>query len=105
MLLFILLKTVCISRRVKNGMIDRAFTKFQEKQTVRVKTEVISMDGTSVKIHPVAASVRIALYFNNLYTSIIIHCMDDCYWKINVWTNRQNGRRYTCRWAKAMKMI
>lgn len=47
-----------ISCRAKNGVIDRVFAKFQEKQTVRIRTGMLSMDGTGVKIHPVAASER-----------------------------------------------
>jgi hypothetical protein len=35
----------------KNGVINRAFAELQEKQTVRVKTDVVSMDSISVKIH------------------------------------------------------
>jgi hypothetical protein len=42
----------------KNGVIDRVFAKLQEKQTVRIKIEVLSMDSTSVKIHPDAAGAR-----------------------------------------------
>jgi hypothetical protein len=47
-----------ISRRTKNGVIDMVFAKLQEKQIVRIKIEVLSMDSTSVKIHPDAAGAR-----------------------------------------------
>jgi len=47
-----------ISRWAKNGVIDKAFTKLQEKQIVRIKIDVLSMDSTSVKIHPDAAGAR-----------------------------------------------
>jgi transposase len=44
-----------VSRWAKNGVLDKAFAKLQVKQIVRVKIDVISMDSTSVKIHPDAA--------------------------------------------------
>lgn len=49
--------TVCyrLSRRDKGGVLDRVFAMLQEKQTVRIKIDVISMDDTSVNIHPDAA--------------------------------------------------
>jgi hypothetical protein len=36
----------------------RVFAKLQEKQTVRIKMEVLSMDSTGVKIHPDAVGER-----------------------------------------------
>lgn len=47
-----------ISRWAKAGVLDTAFAKLQEKQIVRIKIDVISMDSTSVKIHPDAAGAR-----------------------------------------------
>jgi DNA-directed RNA polymerase subunit E'/Rpb7 len=47
-----------ISRRAKNVVIDKAFARLQEKQTVRLRIEVLSMDSTSVKVHPDAAGAR-----------------------------------------------
>jgi transposase len=44
-----------ISRWAKGGVLDRAFAKLQEKQIIRINLEVISMDSTSVKVHPDAA--------------------------------------------------
>lgn len=44
-----------VSRWAKNGVLDKAFAKLQEKQIIRIKVDVISMDSTSVKIHPDAA--------------------------------------------------
>jgi hypothetical protein len=35
----------------KNVVINRAFAKLQEKQTVSSKTDVLSMNSTNVKIH------------------------------------------------------
>jgi transposase len=52
--------TVCyrISHQAKNGVIDRVFAKLQEKQTVRLRIDVLSIDSTSVKVHPYAAGAR-----------------------------------------------
>jgi transposase len=47
-----------ISRWAKNGVIDKAFARLQEKQIVRIRIEVLSMDSTSVKVHPDAAGAR-----------------------------------------------
>jgi transposase len=47
-----------ISRWAKGGVLDKAFAKLQEKQIVRVNIEVISMDSTSIKLHPDAAGAR-----------------------------------------------
>ncbi|MDR2980162.1 MAG: transposase, partial [Bacteroidales bacterium] len=47
-----------ISRWVRNGVIDKAFSKLQEKQIVRLTIEVVSMDSTSIKIHPDAAGAH-----------------------------------------------
>lgn len=44
-----------VSRWAKNGVLDKAFAKLQEKQIIRIKIDVLSMDSTSVKIHPDAA--------------------------------------------------
>jgi transposase len=44
-----------VSRWARRGVLDKAFAKLQEKQIVRINVEVISMDSTSVKIHPDAA--------------------------------------------------
>jgi transposase len=44
-----------ISRRAKGGILDRAFAKLQKKQILRINIRVISMDSTSVKVHPDAA--------------------------------------------------
>ncbi len=47
-----------ISRWAKSGVLDKAFSKLQERQIVRIKIDVVSMDSTSVKIHPDAAGAR-----------------------------------------------
>jgi hypothetical protein len=39
-------------------VIDRVFTSLQEKQIVRIRIDVLSMDSTSVKVHPDAAGAR-----------------------------------------------
>ena len=44
-----------ISRWSKSGVLDKAFAKLQDKQIIRIKIDVVSMDSTSVKIHPDAA--------------------------------------------------
>jgi transposase len=47
-----------ISRWSKRGVLDKVFAKLQEKQIVRINIDVISMDSTSVKIHPDATGAR-----------------------------------------------
>jgi len=47
-----------ISRWAKKGIIDRVFAKLQEKQIVRIKIDVLSMDSTSIKAHPDSAGAR-----------------------------------------------
>jgi hypothetical protein len=47
-----------LQKTAANGVIDRVFAKLQEKQTVRIKIEVLSMDSTGVKIYPDAAGAR-----------------------------------------------
>jgi hypothetical protein len=41
-----------MSRWSKNGVLDREFEKFQVEQIVRVKLEALSLDSTSIKVHP-----------------------------------------------------
>ena len=41
-----------MNRWAKNGVLDRVFEHLQREQIVRVKLEAVSMDRTSVKVHP-----------------------------------------------------
>ncbi len=41
-----------MNRWSKNGVLDRVFEHLQREQIVRLKLEVLSMDSTSVKVHP-----------------------------------------------------
>ena len=41
-----------MNRWAKNGVLDRLFTKLQELRMVQIKLEVVSLDSTSVKVHP-----------------------------------------------------
>ena len=41
-----------MNRWAKNGVLDRIFEHLQREQIVRVKIEAVSMDSTSVKVHP-----------------------------------------------------
>ena len=41
-----------ISRWAKAGVLDRVLTKLQQLQILTVKTEVLSLDSTSIKVHP-----------------------------------------------------
>ena len=47
-----------VSRWAKGGVLDRAFAALQRAQTLRVKLEVLSLDGTSVKVHPAGTGAR-----------------------------------------------
>ena len=41
-----------MSRWTKAGVLERVFAELQRSQIVRVKLEAISLDSTSVKVHP-----------------------------------------------------
>lgn len=41
-----------MNRWAKNGVLDRVFEQLQNEQIVRIKIEALSLDSTSVKVHP-----------------------------------------------------
>jgi transposase len=41
-----------VSRWSKAGVLDRVFEKLQRAQIIRLKIEAVSLDNTSVKVHP-----------------------------------------------------
>lgn len=41
-----------MNRWAKAGVLDRVFTKLQEEQIIRIKIEAVSLDSTTVKVHP-----------------------------------------------------
>ena len=41
-----------ISRWAKAGVLDRIFERLQQRQILKIKLEVLSLDSTSVKVHP-----------------------------------------------------
>src|SRR5258708_9253507 len=41
-----------MSRWSKSGVLDRVFEKLQVAQIVRIKLEAVSLDSTSIKVHP-----------------------------------------------------
>ncbi|KAF0813587.1 hypothetical protein IGB42_01938 [Andreprevotia sp. IGB-42] len=41
-----------MNRWAKAGVLDRAFEELQRTQVVRIKMEAVSLDSTSVKVHP-----------------------------------------------------
>ena len=41
-----------MNRWSKSGVLDRVFEKLQQQQIVRIKIEAMSLDSTSVKVHP-----------------------------------------------------
>jgi transposase len=41
-----------MSRWSKAGVLDRVFEQLQQSQIVRIKIEAVSLDSTSVKVHP-----------------------------------------------------
>jgi len=41
-----------MNRWSKNGVLDRVFEKLQTEQIVGIKIEALSLDSTSVKVHP-----------------------------------------------------
>ena len=43
---------VRMNRWAKNGVLDRVFEQLQLEQIVRIKIEAVSLDSTSVRVHP-----------------------------------------------------
>lgn len=41
-----------MNRWAKLGVLDRAFEQLQQAQVVQIKIEAVSLDSTSVKVHP-----------------------------------------------------
>jgi transposase len=41
-----------MNRWSKAGVLDRVFERLQKSQVVRIKIEAVSLDSTSVKVHP-----------------------------------------------------
>lgn len=41
-----------MSRWAKSGVLDRAFEQLQQAQVVQIKIEAVSLDSTSIKVHP-----------------------------------------------------
>ena len=41
-----------MNRWAKAGVLDRVFRAMQEEQIIRIKVEALSLDSTSVKVHP-----------------------------------------------------
>ena len=41
-----------INRWSKSGVLDRVFEQLQRSQVVRIKIEAVSLDSTSIKVHP-----------------------------------------------------
>ncbi|WP_258522993.1 transposase, partial [Xanthomonas oryzae] len=41
-----------INRCAKSGVLDRMFAQLQTCQIVRIKIEAVSLDSTSIKVHP-----------------------------------------------------
>jgi transposase len=41
-----------MNRWAKNGVLDRVFAQLQLEQIVRIRIEAVSLDSTSVKVHP-----------------------------------------------------
>lgn len=47
-----------MSRWAKAGVLDRMFAELQKSQIVRIKIEAVSLDSTSVKVHPDGTGAR-----------------------------------------------
>jgi transposase len=41
-----------MSRWAKSGVLDRVFVELQKARILRIRVEVLSLDSTSVKVHP-----------------------------------------------------
>lgn len=47
-----------LNRWSKKGVIERLFTRLQEEQVLAIKIEVLSLDSTSIKVHPDGTGAR-----------------------------------------------
>src|SRR5438477_12469637 len=47
-----------VSRWAKSGVLDRAFEQLQRAQVVQIKIEAVSLDSTSIKVHPDGTGAR-----------------------------------------------
>lgn len=47
-----------MNRWAKSGVLDRAFAQLQLAQVVQIKIEAVSLDSTSVKVHPDGTGAR-----------------------------------------------
>ena len=45
-------------RSSKNGTIDKIFEELQNKNIIEIRTEIICLDSTSIKVHPDAAGAE-----------------------------------------------
>lgn len=47
-----------MSRWAKAGVLDRVFAQLQREQLVHIRLEVVSLDSTSIKVHPDGTGAR-----------------------------------------------
>ena len=47
-----------LNRWSKKGVIERVFTRLQEQQILSIKIEAVSLDSTSIKVHPDGTGAR-----------------------------------------------
>jgi transposase len=41
-----------MNRWAKNGVLNRVFEQLQQQQIIRIRIEAVSLDSTSIKVHP-----------------------------------------------------
>ena len=49
---------VRFNRWSKNGTIDKIFEELQNQNIIEIRTEIVCIDSTSIKVHPDAAGAR-----------------------------------------------
>lgn len=49
---------VRFNRRFKNGTIDRIFEELQNQNIIDIRTEIVCIDSTTIKVHPDAVGAR-----------------------------------------------
>ena len=47
-----------LNRWSKKGVVERVFTRLQEEQILSIQIEVVSLDSTSIKVHPDGTGAR-----------------------------------------------
>ncbi len=83
-----------MNRWAKAGVLDRMFAQLQKSQIVRIKIEAVSLDSTSVKVHPdgtgtlkkrSASHRQVARWMEHQNSSGCLRCSNSHHLRIDAW--------------------